>query len=132
MSKKFLVQQKVKLNGVDYYASATVYAGSAAELSSFLALLEGEYTVMEEALKGGTATNVTNYDLISRISAKAEDTVSGYGSIFPNNRGFAVTNGKSADDFEAALVAVNMFADYPTKKPLPGTVKIVSKNGAKV
>ena len=131
MSKKFLVQQKVKLTGVDYYSTAVVYATSASELSPFLALLEGEYTVMEEALKGGTATNVTNYDLLTRVSAKAEDTISGYASIFPSQRGFAITNGKSADDIEASLIAVNMFADYPSKKPAVGSVKIVTKNGAK-
>lgn len=130
MSKKHIISQNVLANGVQTYSSVTLYADEA-DIAPLVAIMEGKVTVFQEVSSSGTEANVASYDLLTRVSGKAQDTIAGFGTIFPSNRGLIIKNGKSPDEITAIFEAMNFIPDYPAKKPVVGSVKIVTKNGSR-
>ena len=94
--KKFTVKQKVNTNGVERNVYANITCEET-ELDALLAMLEGEYTVMAELKSGGTSTAVTAYNLLSRVTFRAEDKANMSGAIFASNGGLVIKNSLSVD-----------------------------------
>lgn len=130
MSKKHIISQVATLNGVPTYASVTLYADEA-DIPALTAIMEGKVTVFQEISTSGSDANVASYDLLTRVSGKAQDTIAGYGSLFPTNRGLIIKNGKSPDELTAIFENMNFIPDYPAKKPAVGSVKVTTKNGSR-
>jgi hypothetical protein len=118
--KKFLVQQRVTLNGA-VQSSGFVVTMDEADISSFLSNLEGEYTVMEEntTLSGGTDTNVTAVNRVKKISMYGQTSTGAslYSSIRPYRGAILVKNTISSDDIRSSLSAVKPFELSLTDKP---------------
>ena len=128
--KKFSVTQKVNANGVVKTVYSTITCEES-EIDSILAMLEGEYTVMIEFKKGGTDAVVASYNLLERITFRAEGKANMSGAIFASNGGLVVKNGLSTDEITNTIAALHPFMDDSTKKPAFETIKPILKAGAR-
>lgn len=128
--KKFSISQKVNANGVVKTVYATITCEES-EIDSILAMLEGEYTVMIEFKKGGTDAVVASYNLLERITFRAEGKSNMSGAIFASNGGLVVKNGLSVDEITNTISALHPFMDDATKKPAFETIKPILKAGAR-
>lgn len=129
--KKYTISQTVKCNNVEkkVYASITC---NEAELDAFLATLEGEYIVMGEIKRGGTDANVTSFNLLPRITFRAEGKKNISSAIFANNGGLVVKNGISVDEFAGIISAMHLFEDDATLKPDYTSIKPLITAGARL
>lgn len=129
--KKYTISQTAKCNNVEkkVYASITC---NEAELDAFLATLEGEYIVMGEIKRGGTDANVTSFNLLPRITFRAEGKKNISSAIFANNGGLVVKNGISVDEFAGIISAMHLFEDDPTLKPDYTSIKPLITAGARL
>lgn len=128
--KKFSISQKVNANGVVKIIYTNVTCEES-EIDSILAMLEGEYTVMIEHKKGGSDAVVAVYNLLERVTFRAEGKSNMSGAIFANNGGLVVKNGLSTDEITNTIAALHPFIDDATKKPAFETIKPILKAGAR-
>lgn len=127
--KKFKLTQKVNLNGV----IKTVYSSivcDETEIASFLAHLEGEYTVMVEHSSGGSDAVVASYNLLERVTYGAEGKANMRGGIYASGTGLAIKNSSNADEVSTTLSAMHLFEDDSTKKPSATSIRPVITQGA--
>lgn len=127
--KKFQISQRVNLNGVLSNRYATVVCDET-EIDSVLATLEGEYSVMVEHASGGSDAVVASYNLLQRITFKAEGMANMTGAIFASNGGLAIKNNLSIDELTDVVAQLHPFTDDISKKPSRDSIKPVVLAGA--
>lgn len=129
--KQFSIRQNAKLNGVP----KTIYANvvcEESELDSLLATLEGEYVVMGEVRKGGSDADVKSYNLLERVTYRADGKKNISGAIFANNGGLVMKENTTVDSLTAIVSELHPFIDDPSLKPDYNTVKPLLKSGARI
>ena len=129
--KKYTISQTVKCNNVEKKVYATITCNES-ELDAFLATLEGQYIVMGEVKRGGTDANVTSFNLLPRITFRAEGKKNISSAIFANNGGLVVKNGISVDEFAGIISAMHLFEDDATLKPDYTSIKPLITAGARL
>lgn len=124
MAKKYQVRQVTTINGKKTSTSFEFY-GEQAELTSFLAQLEGGYEVKEvvDGLSNmtGADTNVATTNPVTQIILSGPQNQ--YAMIRPYSGVIHFKNTVSVDDIANNLKAVNPFPLLPAEKPLRVTVK---------
>lgn len=128
--KKFAVKQKVNVNNVSKIIYANIVCEES-EIDSVLTMLEGEYSVMIEDRKGGSDAVVTSYNLLERVTFRAEGKANMSGAIFANNGGLVIKNSINADEVAAIIELLHPFEDDATKKPDYNSIKPLIKAGAR-
>lgn len=128
--KKYTIKQKVNASGVTKNVTANVVCEEA-ELDALLATLEGQYTVMAELKSGGNDTQTNSYNLLSRVTMKAEGSEAVFGSIFASNGGLVIKNTINADELTTIISSMHPFVGFPTLKPSYSSIKPVILAGAR-
>uniref|UniRef100_UPI004047858B hypothetical protein n=1 Tax=Aliarcobacter sp. TaxID=2321116 RepID=UPI004047858B len=129
--KKFSLSQTVNANGVikKVYANITC---EESEIDTVLNMLEGEWTVMIEHKSGGSDATVASYNLLERVTFRAEGKANMSGAIFASNGGLVIKNGLSQDEITDVIALLHPFIDDATKKPAYESIKPIVKAGARV
>lgn len=121
-NKTYNVTQKVTINGAKRSTSFSFY-GEEADLTAFLALLEGGYSVTErnDTLTdlSHEDTNVTSYVRSSRITMSAKDANGEFlgASIRPYQGSIYFKDTTSSNDLKSALATIKPFKHAPTVVP---------------
>lgn len=122
----YTVKQTVTLNGEKVTSTMVVPNVDAAELATFLALLEGGYEVVEvnEALSdnSGAETNVSATNAVDYISMRGAQNQSAFISGF-NSKAIHFKNTVSGDDIRNVLKVITPFPLLPTEKPSKIAIK---------
>lgn len=128
--KKFNIKQETNLaDGTSKFSSAWVTCDET-EIASFLALLEGSYTVMVEHSSGGSDSPVTSYNILEKVGMKAEGRANTFTGIYGSNGGLVVSNTTDADSLSAVLTPMHLFEVDATLKPLASSIRPVLLAGA--
>ena len=121
---KTKIIQKVNLNGVPVTRSATITCDEA-DVAGIADLLEGEVSkTVTEVIGGDASSNVTSYNTISGVMARAEDTEAVYGYMNSNFGSLIVKSANDTAAIQTAFENVKMFPDFPDKKPEAGSVQV--------
>ena len=125
MAKKYIVTQKLNLNGKPVSTTFNITC-EADQLDAFLLLLEGGYEVKEvvksDLASVNTPVAVSNpYTTIGLVGDMNGTAV--YESIRPYSGAIHFKNTVSADDITDVLKATEPFALAPAKKPVRVTFK---------
>ncbi len=120
--KKFQIKQKVNLGDSVKTAYATVVCEEN-EIDTLLAVMPGEITVMIEHKSVGNDNTVASYNVLERVTFKAEGRDNTSSGIYGSNGGLIVNNNIDSDAITNILVAMHPFTVDSTLKPLRSSVR---------
>jgi len=129
----YKITQSVDKGGDNISNTFTVNCSSA-EISNFLAELEGEYDVWvkDDNLSGGSSTALTSYNGIAQIVFKGKDTNKNflYNRIKPFRGLIYCKNTTTSDVIQGIFANANPFPSFPTIKADDIVSTIGESNGA--